>query len=65
MPFVDKLVLVDTHANPDPQRDNLAPDISVYVDDDVPDTDTKTDFSELACQYVQGPSQCRFLATLR
>jgi hypothetical protein len=38
---------VDTHANPDPHRDNLAPDISVYADDDVPDADTKTDFSKM------------------
>ena len=42
---MDKLVLVDTHANPDPQRDNLAPDISVYTHDNVPAVDTKTDFS--------------------
>jgi hypothetical protein len=40
-------VLTDTHANPDPQRENLVPDISVYVNDDVPDADTKTDFSKM------------------
>ena len=40
-------MLVDTHANPDPQRDNLAPDISVYAYDDVPDAATKTDFSKM------------------
>ena len=45
--FVDKLILVDTHANPDAQRDNLAPDISVYADDNLPDADAKTDFSKM------------------
>jgi hypothetical protein len=44
---VDKLVLVDTHANPDTHRDNLAPDISLYTADNVPDADTKTDFSKM------------------
>ena len=44
---MDKLVLVDTHANPDALRDNLAPDISLYAADNVPDTDTKTDFSKM------------------
>jgi hypothetical protein len=33
---------LDIHANPDAQRDNLAPDISVYADDNVPDADAKT-----------------------
>jgi len=47
MAFVDKLVLIDTHANPDAQRDNLAPDISVYTADNVPDNDTKTYFSKM------------------
>jgi hypothetical protein len=42
---VNKLVLVDTHANPNTRRDNLAPDISVYADDNVPAANTKTDFS--------------------
>jgi hypothetical protein len=41
------LVLVDTHANPDTQRDNLAPDISVYADDNVPDADAKMDFFKM------------------
>ena len=41
---LDKLVLADTHANPDAQRNNLAPDISVYAADNVPDADAKTDF---------------------
>ena len=41
------MVLVDTYANPDPQRDNLVPDISVYANDDVPDAGTKTDFSKM------------------
>jgi hypothetical protein len=45
--FVDKLLLVDTHANPDAQRDNLTPDISVYATDNVPDADAKTDFSKM------------------
>jgi hypothetical protein len=44
---VDKLVLVDTHANPDAQRDNLALDISLYAADNIPDADTKTDFSKM------------------
>jgi hypothetical protein len=44
---VDKLVFVDTHANPDAQRDNLAPDISVYVADNIPDADAKTDVSKM------------------
>ena len=42
---MDKLVLIDTHANPDAQRDNLAPDISLYMADNVLDADTRTDFS--------------------
>jgi hypothetical protein len=41
------MVLVDTHANPDAHRDNLAPDISVYAADNVPDADVKTDFSKM------------------
>jgi hypothetical protein len=41
------LVLVDTHANTDTQRDNLAPDISVYADDNVPDADAKMDFFKM------------------
>ena len=41
------MVLIDTHANPDTQRDNLAPDISVYAEDNVPDADAKTDFSKM------------------
>jgi hypothetical protein len=44
---VKKLVLVDTHANPDTQRYNLAPDISAYADDNVPDADAETDFSRM------------------
>jgi hypothetical protein len=44
---VDKLVLVDTHANPDAPQDNLTPDISVYAADNVPDADTKADFSKM------------------
>jgi hypothetical protein len=47
MAFMDKLVLVDTHANPDGQRYNLAPDISVYADDNVPDADAKTNLSKM------------------
>jgi hypothetical protein len=41
------MVLVDSHANPDAQWDNLAPDISVYAPDNVPDTDAKTNFSKM------------------
>jgi hypothetical protein len=44
---VDTLVLVDTHANGDALRDNLAPDISVYAANNVPDADAKTDFSRM------------------
>ena len=44
---MDKLVLVDTHANPDTQRDSLAPDILVYAPDNVPDADAKTDFFKM------------------
>ena len=40
-------MLIHTHANQDTQRDNLAPDISVYVDGNVPDADAKTDFSKV------------------
>ena len=38
-------MLVDTHANPDPKWDNLAPYISVYVNNNVPALETKMDFS--------------------
>ena len=38
---------VDTHSNPDTQQDNLVPDISVYADGNVPDADTKTNFSRM------------------
>jgi len=38
---VDKLVLRDTHANPDTQRGSLAPDI-VYAPDKILDADAKT-----------------------
>jgi len=41
------LVLIDTHANPDTQWDNLTPDISVYVDNNLPDADAKMDFSKM------------------
>ena len=44
---MDKLILVDTHANPDALGDNLAPDISLYAADNIPDADTKTDFSKM------------------
>ena len=47
MAFANKMVFVDTHANPDTQRDNLAPDISVYAPGNVPDADAKTDFSKM------------------
>jgi hypothetical protein len=40
-------LFIDTHANPDTQRDNLAPDISVYADDNVPIAEVKTDFSKM------------------
>ena len=41
------MVLIDTHANPDTQRDSLAPDISVYANNNVPEADAKTDFSKM------------------
>jgi hypothetical protein len=44
---VSKLVLVDTHANPNTQRKNLAPNILAYAADNVPNADAKTDFSEI------------------
>ena len=44
---MDKLVLIDTRANPDALRDNLVPDISVYAADNVPDADAKADFSRM------------------
>jgi hypothetical protein len=44
---VKKLVLVDAHANPDSQRDNLAPHVSVYVAGNFPDVHPKTDFSKM------------------
>ena len=44
---MDTLVLVDTHANGNTLRDNLAPDISVYTANNVPDADAKTDFSKM------------------
>jgi hypothetical protein len=44
---VDKLVLVDTHANQDARQNDLAPDISGYSADNVPDTDSKADFSKM------------------
>jgi hypothetical protein len=43
--FTDKLILMDTHANPDPQRDNLVPDISVHANNNVPATNTKMHLS--------------------
>jgi hypothetical protein len=49
---VDKLVLIDTHANPDAQRDNLAPDISLYAADNFPDADTKMDFSKMELFFI-------------
>ena len=42
----NKLVLVDTRANPDIRRDYLAPDVSIYAADNAPERDT-TDFSKL------------------
>lgn len=40
-------MFIDTHANPDTQRDGLAPDISVYAHDNIPEGDAKTDFSKM------------------
>jgi hypothetical protein len=45
--FAPTLKFVDTHANPDTQRDNLAPDIGVYPIDDRPQGGAKTDFSRM------------------
>ena len=41
-----RLVLVDTHVNPDIRRDYLAPDVSIYAADNTPEHDT-TDFSKM------------------
>jgi hypothetical protein len=41
------LTFVDTHANPDIECDKLAPDISVFRNDDQPQGDAKTDFSKM------------------
>ena len=46
-PFAPNQKFIDTHANPDTQRDNLAPDISIYPINDQPQGDTKTDFSKM------------------
>ncbi|KAF8224713.1 hypothetical protein L208DRAFT_1409789, partial [Tricholoma matsutake] len=46
-PFAPKLKFIDTHANPDTQRDKLAPDISIYPINDQPQGDAKTDFSKM------------------
>jgi hypothetical protein len=40
-------VFIDTHANPDTQCDHLAPDISVYAHDNLPEDDGKADFFEV------------------
>jgi hypothetical protein len=41
------LKFIDTHANPDTECDKLAPDIGVYLIDDQPQRDAKTDFSKM------------------
>ena len=46
-PFAPKLKFIDTHANPDTQRDKLAPDVSVYPINDQPQGDAQTDFSKM------------------
>jgi hypothetical protein len=46
-PFAPKLKFIDTHANPDTQCDNLAPDVGVYAIDDRPQRDAKADFSKM------------------
>jgi len=46
-PFAPKLKFIDTHANPDTQRDKLAPDIGIYSINDQPQGDAKTDFSKM------------------
>jgi hypothetical protein len=40
-------VFIDTHANPDTQRDHLAPDIPVYAHDNLSEDDAKADFFEV------------------
>jgi hypothetical protein len=45
--FAPSLKFVDTHANPDTQRDTLAPDIAVYPIADQPQGGAKTDFSRM------------------
>jgi hypothetical protein len=46
-PFAPKLKFIDAHANPDTERDKLAPDIGVYSINDEPQGNTKTDFSKM------------------
>ena len=48
-------MLIDTHANPDTQRDNLAPDISVYADDNVPDADATMEYYDRSIIIVSRP----------
>ena len=46
-PFTPNQKFINTHANPDTQRDKLAPDISIYPINDQPQGDAKTDFSKM------------------
>jgi Fungal protein kinase len=45
--FASHLKFIDAHASPDTLRDKLAPDIGVYLHDNLPRNGTKTDFSKM------------------
>ncbi|KAF8958762.1 hypothetical protein BDZ97DRAFT_1634167, partial [Flammula alnicola] len=48
-PLVPGMVFVDTHSNPDTERDRLAPDIAGYRNDDRPDLEQGlTDFPKMS-----------------
>jgi hypothetical protein len=48
-PLVPGMVFVDTHSNPDTERDRLAPDIAGYHKDDRPDSEKRlTDFPKMS-----------------
>jgi hypothetical protein len=45
--FTHGLKFIGTYADPDIQRDILAPDIGVYPKDNPPEGDAETDFSKM------------------
>ncbi|KAF9476315.1 hypothetical protein BDN70DRAFT_863521 [Pholiota conissans] len=46
-PYIPGLVFYDTHASPDTERDGLKPDCGVYLANDLPAANKRTDFSKL------------------